>query len=522
MKKLIACFLTVILLIPVLSLSASASDTESTASNQNMTVVKDETVYADLKTDGSISGITVVNRIDTPVSGIYLDYGVYDSITNLSGSETPVLEGGKISWQLPARDKGFYYQGKLTKGELPFAFRITYRLNGQKVKPEDIIGKEGRIEITLKVQPNAEAKAYYRENYFCQVQLPLDLDENTVLSSSGASTMISGKTLTLAYMVLPQKNAQYTVVYDTEEFQMASMTMTCTCFDSSNFLNLNMDTGSITQMSRGAGQIVSGTEKLKAGLIELNKGIASIASGSAKLQQGAGTMRQGIEEYSAGASSLAAQFKQISGGTAQLSQQGQGLSAQYTSLSSGVTAMMNQLTPLLDSLPAEQRQAYLQQIGTMKAQLSQYGTGLSSYTTGVAQSAQGITEFSTGLDQFAQQGTELKSGSVSLANSSTALTSGLNQLASSAAVLPNQVQKLIDGQKQFKNGIDEASGLLETLSFGSGEETKPVSFVSSKISPKSVQFVIRTPDLKAAADEKSALTEPERLSFWERFINLFR
>ncbi|RJE48575.1 MULTISPECIES: hypothetical protein [unclassified Dehalobacter] len=522
MKKPIACFLTVMLLIPVFSLSASASDTESTASNRNMAVVKDETVYADLKMDGSISGITVVNRIETPESGIYLDYGVYDSITNLSGSEAPVLADGKISWQLPARDKGFYYQGKLTKGELPFTFRITYRLNGHEVKPEDIVGKEGRIEITLKVQPNAEAKAYYRENYLCQIQLPLDLDENTILSSSGTSAMISGKTLTLAYMVLPQKTAQYTVVYDTEKFQMASMTMTCSYFDSSNFLNLNMDTGSITQMSRGAGQIVSGTEKLKAGLIELNKGMASIALGSAQLQQGAGMMRQGIEEYSAGASSLAAQFKQISSGTVQLSQQGQELAAQYTNLSSGVTAIMDQLTPLLNALPAEQKQAYLQQIGTMKAQLSQYGAGLSGYTAGVTQSAKGMTDFSTGLDQFAQQGAELKTGAVALANSTAAITGGFNQLVSSSAVLPDQVQKLIDGQKQFKNGIDEASGLLETLSFASGNEIKPVSFVSSQISPRSIQFVIRTPDLKAAADEKATVTEPERLSFWERFINLFR
>jgi uncharacterized phage infection (PIP) family protein YhgE len=109
-----------------------------------------------------------------------------------------------------------------------------------------------------------------------------------------------------------------------------------------------------------------------------------------------------------------------------------------------------------------------------------------------------------------------------LANSTAVLTSSLNQLASNSAVLPDQVQKLIDGQKQFKNGIGEASGLLETLSFGSGEETKPVSFVSSKISPKSVQFVIRTPDLKAAADEKATVTEPGRLSLWERFIHLFR
>jgi len=64
--------------------------------------------------------------------------------------------------------------------------------------------------------------------------------------------------------------------------------------------------------------------------------------------------------------------------------------------------------------------------------------------------------------------------------------------------------------------------LLETLSFGSGEETKPVSFVSSKISPKSVQFIIRTPDLKADADDKASVTDSGKLSVWERFLNLFR
>lgn len=525
MKKT-SLFLSLIL---VLTLAASplAAASESATERE---VIKDETVYANLSADGSVEQLQVVSRIDTPLPGRYTDYGQYTGVINLSGGEKPQISADEITWQLPGATAGFYYQGQLAEGELPFTLHIDYRLDGEAVSPEAIVGKSGSISISLEVKPNPKAAAYFRKNYVSQIQIPLDLDAARAISAPGAATVIVGKEATIAYTILPQAEAAYTLEFDTDKFELGAITITSSPFDPESIIDI--DTKEIVdglgEMNRGMEEMIAGTSKLKGGLSALDSSVGEIAAGAAQLAEGPTALAAGIKEYSAGASLIYEQAQRLDAGSSSLSSQGANLRSGYDALATGINGALNQmfaeLAPLLESLPPEQQQALAarqaEMAAELEAQLGQFGSGLRSYTSGVSQAAQGVGELTQGLGQYASQGQNLAAGADELAAGANAMAAGLAELKANTGKLPREVQKLIAGQKEFKKGLDESAGLLDILAF-SNNDLPAVSFVSEKITPRSVQFIARTPAFKVQEPERPVAV-PEKTSFFSRLLRLFK
>lgn len=105
-----------------------------------------------------------------------------------------------------------------------------------------------------------------------------------------------------------------------------------------------------------------------------------------------------------------------------------------------------------------------------------------------------------------------------------ALSSGLDQISSQSAAIPSEVQKLADGQHLLHEGIGESSSYLDQFDFleKSEEGSTPVSFVSDKIVPNSVQFVIQTPALTKETPKEEVQEEVEDKNFFDRLWDLFR
>ncbi len=125
-------------------------------------VTKDETVYFTLKPDGGVDKISVVNFMQTPTAGDYIDYGPYKEVKSLSLDLTPKVDGNKITWSLPASDQGFYYQGTLENINPPFLFKIDYLLDGKSLPISELVGKSGKVEINIHVDPNPDTAAYFK------------------------------------------------------------------------------------------------------------------------------------------------------------------------------------------------------------------------------------------------------------------------------------------------------------------------------------------------------------------------
>jgi X-X-X-Leu-X-X-Gly heptad repeat protein len=528
LKKFLAFILVLsIILIPAILTSASTVQTSEQAKIIKE-FAKNETVYVNLKHNGDIDGIYVVNRIETPEAGVYTDTGNYSEILNLTNDAEPSVENGKVSWQLPADPKGFYYQGTLSPDsvELPFILQITYTLDGKERNPDDMIGESGKVGLKLEVKANDKTDAYFADHFMLQIQAPVSLDNNSNINAVGSSTVIVGRTATLAYMVMPGSDAEYEITFDSAYFEMNSISITSTFIDMGSIVNLDIDTeqikADVSRMSEGTGKLVEGTQELKNGLTDLQTGMGQLAAGGQQIQGSLPEMETGVKTYFGSIKELSASAAQLSANLEQLAAQGKELSSGFARIKAGIGSLLAQFSsaPLL---PAETKA----QLTLLQEQLNSYEAGLNQYVNGTAKISDGMKSFSTGMNQLSSADKEMLSGLSLMVGGITELTNGLTQTSEQMSTLPAEVQKLIDGQQELKNGIDESIGIFDELglsiSVDSQKDSKPISFVSSNVTPRSVQFVMKTPELTAKEDRKAA---PEKRNtekgFWEKLLDLFR
>lgn len=113
---------------------------------------KSETVYVNLDPSGKPYDQIVVNWLHSDTPGVTIeDRTTLRDIENVKGDETPRRSGNNVSWDLDGTD--LYYRGR-TDGELPVSVDITYKLDGKTMSSEEIAGKSGKLEMTIRVKNN--------------------------------------------------------------------------------------------------------------------------------------------------------------------------------------------------------------------------------------------------------------------------------------------------------------------------------------------------------------------------------
>ena len=115
-------------------------------------VTKEETVYSKLNNSGT-QYETIVNehiKNDELLKTIDDISNLLD-ITNVGGNETFEQKENKIIWN--ADEKDIYYQGK-TEKKLPIETSIKYELDGKEMSAEEIVGKKGKVKITITYKNN--------------------------------------------------------------------------------------------------------------------------------------------------------------------------------------------------------------------------------------------------------------------------------------------------------------------------------------------------------------------------------
>ncbi len=112
-------------------------------------VMKTETVYVNLESDGSVKGVNVSDWIHTDSAEVYVDdKSNLENITNVKSEVQPVIDGENIRWHMNETD--LYYSGKTDK-QLPLEIQIKYYLDGKEISSKDIAGKSGDIRIDVKM-----------------------------------------------------------------------------------------------------------------------------------------------------------------------------------------------------------------------------------------------------------------------------------------------------------------------------------------------------------------------------------
>lgn len=214
MRRFLAIFLATIIL--VMNSVAIAIPTMS----------KTESVYVNLDYYGEVEQINVANDCVLTGQSEVVDFGVYESVTNLTNRTELKNDDGKIVWNVSGL-KRFAYNGKVSNENaknVPWTFDVSYKLNGVETKAEELLGKSGLVEITVDIDANKDAKEYYRNNYMLEVTGSYDLNKYLSVESDEAMFVTTGRTKTLMYIVLPGQSTTLTLKIGSENFEMDGLT----------------------------------------------------------------------------------------------------------------------------------------------------------------------------------------------------------------------------------------------------------------------------------------------------------
>jgi putative membrane protein len=482
---------------------------------------KSETVYAVLGNDGSYSGATVVNCFLN--GGDITDYGRYDSIKNISGPDEPVVEDDSITWPAKAGEP-FYYEGE-TKKPLPISVRISYYLNGEQEKAEDILGKSGelKIEITLRNETGTGEmdESVEREVLVplaASVSLTLDNDRFTVLDvPANGTAVLAGSQYTLSYasFPLPEDTFSFTVFGQDIKLDPINIVVLPKSPPGLDSYGDYVDVDGLSEgaddmisgaddMEGGTGDLLSALRDLKKGVVKLENAMGDLSGGAKKLSGGTNSLYSGVKQLKAsanafysGMSEFAAGFAAFNEGMGQLGTNVADMASQLAwlkdgaaQLDSNVDSMKTGLASLLtknsdiinlaNSLSADaeiiarlqQQQNFIDiSLVTTCNNLKYLSERLSAYAGDFYTAFS--TTFAVNVQQLSASSGQLYSSCLELLNGAYAIDQGCSQLVDAVKELQRGADGLSGGAAEIANnlpvmadGIDEMISGVEDLKDG--------------------------------------------------------
>lgn len=432
-------------------------------------IPKDENVYAILGHNGEVNNIYVVNSFESDTEASFTDYGDYNSLRNLSNTNELQVQDGKITSTVP---KGrFYYQGDFVSKELPWNIEIDYKLDNKEIKPEDLIGKSGKVEISIDVTKNEKVKDVFFNNYTLQISTSLDGKKFSDIMAEGATIANAGNNKSINFSLLPGDEKTFMIKADVENFELNPIQF--------NGVLLAMDIN------------LEGTDTMTEDVVKLSDGIS-------KLNDGAEKLKDGSENYYKGLNSLAGNTGKITSSS--------------TAIGSAISDTSKGLAELLKST------AQLNELAT--AMLKSTDPQTQALAKGYLSQAKALEQISAGLTSLSGQYTQFDAGVGQLAGGINSLNNGYKELNSGISKLSEGTKELSDNTSGMDTKIQNKIDSM--VSDFSHKDFKPVSFVSpDNKNIGAVQFAIRTDALKIP--EAAATVEEEKapLTFWQKLLNLF-
>src|SRR5699024_12042182 len=97
------------------------------------------------------------------------------------------------------------YERKVDNVDIPWDITLTNRLDRQKIKPKELIGKDGKVEIDIDVQQNKKANKEFFENYLLQIEVSFDADTTEDIEADDAVIANAGKDELVTFTSMPEE-----------------------------------------------------------------------------------------------------------------------------------------------------------------------------------------------------------------------------------------------------------------------------------------------------------------------------
>lgn len=535
---------------------------------------KQEVIYVNLDEGGNVSDVSVVNIFDLKSPGTVNDYGKYSSVRNMTSNDPVKYQNGKVTIKAP---KGkLYYEGTVSDPVIPWNIELRYFLDGKEMSSKDIAGKSGSVKVVVDIGRNEECGTCFFENFTIEASVSFDTEKCSNIASKGATMANVGKNKQLSFILLPNQESEIEITMDTTEFAMSSFAF--------NGIQLSLDLDEdlldsdeiddkVSELTDAVAELDDGVQELLDGVIELDDGVQELADGVTELDDKVGELRSGVAELASGANDAYEGSADLSNGLDKLKNSNTALMAGakqiVQTIIDGVKDKLNDsLSPIysmgvglstitdltLDNygtiLPAysgalsQAAAAYPDPYKTMllmasagidqaKGQIDTLNTGfyqgLAQYTDGVAQAATGANKLSSGLYDISDGCDQVLDGVKRLKSEGTRELRDKvsHDLKDGTSDLVDGVQELKDGTGEFRDKTKDIKGELkdkieEAVDDILGKEITLESFMSDENDKiDSVQFVIKTPEIKAPEPEAPVAAPEADLNFWQKLLKLF-
>ena len=290
------------------SMTAGAIPFNSYAADDK--AVKEEVVYGIMKQDGLVDNIYVVNSFDIPEDMLLEDHGEYKNVKNLTDLSPVEYKDNTVQAK---RDKGrFYYQGDLVSKDLPWDVNITYYLDDNEMKADDISGKDGKLKMVIELTQNENIDSLYFEKYMVQLSVTLDTEKCRHIKAEGATIANAGTDKMINFATMPESESTFTITADVKDFSMKDITLAGVPFSMSEDM---IDMSMIDEMASGLDELASGVNELDKGAGQLDQGIEEFSKGSKELAEGFKEFNSGMDQLLDGAGQLTNGADQLKDGS---------------------------------------------------------------------------------------------------------------------------------------------------------------------------------------------------------------
>lgn len=389
------------------------------------TLKKEEIIYGKLDFQGNSDLLIAVNGFPKGFKGE--DYGDFSEVVNLSTPENLIYDQGKV---LIDAKENFYYQGKLKTKQLPWLISMAWRLDGQPVSEEELLGKSGHLTLLYEIKPNPAVDSKYYDYFVVQSGFQFHVDQITNLVAPEGTLAAAGSIKMVNFMSLPGRGGTYTLEVDVQNYEPGMIQIAALP------LNLALDLSDISDYTGELKTLEMAIRQLNGGTWEFLDGLYQVKEGVQAFKEGGGELLGGSEELSGGLFELRDGSLQIREGLGEYSQ--------------GMSAFEEGILLLTGGLDA-----FSEGIGKLEEGSKAFSEGMDVY-------AQGVEDFSGGLHQVSE-------ASQGLVRGVEALGEGLHQLVIAGKGEPGHVDDitqdpttLIDASSRFKQAF-ELLRLLEGI-----------------------------------------------------------
>ncbi len=264
---------------------------------------KDEVIYANLNASGTLKQMYVVNSFAVTKPGEIIDYGNYSNIRNLTDlSEIEQTGNDEIHFQA---EEDFYYQGKLENQPLPWNISITYELDGQKMKPEELAGESGDLEIHIETTANETVDPMFFNYYMLQISLVFDPLMFKEIQAPESTVANEGKNKRINFTLLPEQEEFFIISTEVTDFEMEPIEITAVP------ANLGFDDPNTDELASEMQQLADAIAVINDGVGELNDGVFNLRGGASTLSEGSNEFQRGMNELEGSSSELIQGSKEI-------------------------------------------------------------------------------------------------------------------------------------------------------------------------------------------------------------------